>query len=126
MAAIPDIERGFVLSDPDRDRSMIPYTDQYTAALIAKAVIALAAVRAPAWVGDPGPTISSLVSLAAEAEGLLWDAVADAREVGYTWDQIASRLATPAGTARGRYGSYAKWRRETRMPPPPAPSRGSL
>jgi hypothetical protein len=51
-----------------------------------------------------------LASLIAEAQNQLPDAVAEARCDGYTWAEIAGRLATTAGTARRRYGSYARWR----------------
>ncbi|MDQ1394206.1 MAG: hypothetical protein QOF30_3183, partial [Acidimicrobiaceae bacterium] len=39
-----------------------------------------------------------------------WDAVADARDQGYTWDEIADRLATSVSTARRRYAAYSHWR----------------
>jgi hypothetical protein len=61
--------------------------------------------------GDAGAAVSVFVSLAAEAAGRLDDAVADARDQGYTWDQIADRLATSNSTARRRYAVYASWRR---------------
>jgi hypothetical protein len=86
---------------------MIPYTDNDSQALIATALAALVLVRAPMWQDDPGPRISVLVSLAAEAESGLFEAVADAREHGYSWEQIGSRLAAAAASARRRYGSYA-------------------
>jgi hypothetical protein len=61
--------------------------------------------------GDAGATVSDLVSLAGVADGLLWDAVSDARDQGYTWDEISDRLATSVTTARRRYGAYTTWRR---------------
>jgi len=62
-------------------------------------------------------TVSVLVSLAAEADGQLWDAVADAHDKGYTWDQIADRLATTVNTARRRFAAYTKLRNT--QPPGP-------
>jgi hypothetical protein len=62
------------------------------------------------WLGDAGPTISVLVSLAVEAESRVWDAVADARDRGYSWDQIASRLCISVAAARRRYAGYTRWR----------------
>lgn len=108
--AIPDLERPWQACDPARDRTLIPYNDADTAAAIDQAVTALVLVRAPMWLGDPGPTISVLVTLAGEADGRLNDAVADARDHGYSWAQIANRLHTSVATARRRYSSYARWR----------------
>lgn len=62
--------------------------------------------------GDAGATISVLVSLGAEADSRIHDAVAHARDQGYTWDQIASRLATSTSTARRPCGAYCAWRYE--------------
>jgi transposase-like protein len=80
--------------------------------------------RAPSWLGDPGPTISVLVSLVYEAESRLDDAVADARDHGYSWDQIADRLGTSVTTARRRYVWWTHHRHEllapAGQPAPPA------
>ncbi|MDQ1426767.1 MAG: hypothetical protein QOK39_243 [Acidimicrobiaceae bacterium] len=54
-----------------------------------------------------------LVSLAGEANGMLWDAVADARDQGYTLDEMSDRLATSVTTARRRYSAYTTWRKRT-------------
>lgn len=110
IGAVPDLDRPWEVCDPGRDRAMLAYTDADTARVIEEAVAWLVAVRAPAWAGDPGPRISVLVSLAGEAEDRVYDAVADAREGGYSWDQIASRLCTTVAAARRRYGGYARWR----------------
>jgi hypothetical protein len=98
-------------SDPRRDRTAIPYTDSDTRALISEAAYALTIFRAPMSFGDAGATVSVLVSLAVEAEDQLHDAVADARDQGYTWDEIADRLNTSVTTARRRYSAYTNWRR---------------
>ncbi len=88
-----------------------PYTDPETKRLVDQAVAALVGLRAPAWPGDdPGPKLSVLAVLALEADGLLYDAVADAVDHGYSWGQVASRLNTTTATARRRYSSYARWR----------------
>lgn len=110
MAAVADLGRPWEFTDPRRDRAMIPYTDEHTALVIDEAVTSLVLMRAPMWLGDAGPTISVLVSLAGQAEDLVLEAVAAARDQDYTWDQIASRLATTATTARRRYAGYARWR----------------
>jgi len=98
-------------TDPRRDRTAIPYTDDNTYTLINDAAYTLTTFRAPMSVGDAAAAVSVFVSLAAEADGRLHDAVADARDQGYTWDQIADRLATSESTARRRYAAYANWRR---------------
>jgi hypothetical protein len=99
------------LVDPRRDRALFPYTDECTAALVDEAVTCLVLMRAPMLLGDAGPAISVLVSLATEAEDRLFEAVASAREQGYTWDEIASRLGCSADTARRRYSPYGRQRR---------------
>jgi hypothetical protein len=50
------------------------------------------------------------VSLAAEAQGQLPEAISYARGQGDSWAEVASRLAVTASTARRRYGGYACWR----------------
>jgi hypothetical protein len=104
-------------TDPRRDNTTIPYTDADSAELIDQAATALVLLRAPMALGDAATTISVLVSLAAEANDRLHDAAADARDQGYTWDQIAERLATTATTARRRHSAYSTWRAE--QPPEP-------
>jgi hypothetical protein len=44
---------------------------------------------------------------------MLWDAVADARDQGYTLDEMSDRLATSVTTARRRYSAYTTWRKRT-------------
>lgn len=106
-----DLDRPWALCDPRRDRTVYPYTDADTATVVDQAVTTLVVLRAPMWLGDAGPTISVLVSLVGEADSRLYDAVADARDQGYSWDQVASRLATSVSTARRRCGPYSRWRR---------------
>lgn len=120
-----DLDRPWELCDPRRDRALYPYTDADTTTVVDHAVGTLVILRAPMWLGDPGPIISVLVSLAGEADGRLCDAVADARDQGYSWDQIASRLATSVATARRRYASYSRWRRALPVAHPQASDRRS-
>jgi hypothetical protein len=103
----------WVFSDPRRNETAIPYTDDDSAVLIGEAVRMLTIFRAPMALGDAGATVSVLVSLAVEATDRLHDAVADAHDQGYTWEEIADRLATSVTTARRRYGAYTTWRRRT-------------
>lgn len=88
---------------------MTPYTDDNTAALIDEAATVVM-TRALMLFGDAGPTISVLVSLVRQAQAMLFDAVADARDQEYTWEQIGSRLSTGPSAARHRYGSSSSSR----------------
>ena len=108
MAADPAGPWAF--TDPRRDHCAIPYTDEHTMALVQQTVECLVLLRSPMHLGDAAATIAALVSLATEIDHRLPDAVTDARDQGYTWDAIASRLATTTATARRRYAHYTQWR----------------
>ena len=105
--------------DPNVDeRSEIPYTDELTRLLIDFAVEDLAGVRSPRGVRDPAAKLSCLVSLRDEADSRLADVVADARDFGYGWEEIALRLdSTSPGAARKRYSAYTRWRANDRRKP---------
>jgi hypothetical protein len=98
-------------TDAWEDRSAIPYTDETTTALIDNAVEVLLLIRSLIYLRDAAATISMLVSLIAEADARLADAVADARDLDYSWDTIADRLATTMATARRRYAGYVRARK---------------
>lgn len=106
MAADPDDPWAF--TDPRCDHPAIPFTDEHTMVLIDRTLESLVLLRSPMQLGDAGATISALVSLAAEIDNRLDSAVADARDQDYTWDAIASRLATTTVTARRRYAHTPK------------------
>lgn len=106
MAAEPDGPWAF--TDPRRDHSAIPYIDEHTLVVVERAVETLVLLRSPLQLGDAGATIAALVSLAAEIDSRIPDAVTGARDQGYTWDDIASRLATTTTAARRRYAT--RWR----------------
>lgn len=91
------------------DRAARPYIDDETAALIDSAVETLVCCRGSGS-GDAGAALSCLTSLIIEALSRLPDAVADAREHDYSWDEIAARLATTASCAHRRYASYSRGR----------------
>jgi hypothetical protein len=92
------------------ERSAIPYTDEVTRLLIDLAIETLAGLRCPLGARDPGARLSCLLSLREEADGGLPDAVADARDHGYDWDDIAMRLASTPAVVRRRYSAYTRWR----------------
>jgi hypothetical protein len=107
----------WAFKDPRRNQTAIAYTDNDTETLIREAVETLTIYRAPMGLGDAGATVSVLVSLAAEADTQLWEAVADAHDQGYTWGEIADRLATSVTTARRRYAAYTNWRNTQPLKP---------
>ncbi len=99
----------FEFHRPGCDRSTCPYLDEESLALVAEAAASLVGLRGSVT-GDAGAVLAVLTSLIAEGQAQLPDAVADARDQGFTWSEIASRLAVGASTVRHRYGHYATWR----------------
>ena len=91
------------------EASVHPFVDEQTLASVDDAVECLVCSRG-SGPGDAGAVLAALVSVIAEAQSRLPDAVADARECGYTWAEVALRLATTAGTAGRRYRDYVAWR----------------
>jgi hypothetical protein len=82
-----------------------PRVDDDSVLVLAEAIEALAKLRTSYWLGDTAVTLHALVSLIHQAEQLLPNAVADARDQGLTWKQIGQLLnITPAAAAR-RYRS---------------------
>ena len=59
--------------------------------------------RSPLNEGHAGLRLHVLASLIAQAQALLPDAVAEAREHGFYWSEIASELGTTTSAARHRY-----------------------
>ena len=112
-----DTSDPWAFEDPRRNLTAVAYTDNDTATLIREAVQTLTIYRAPMGLGDAGATVSVLVSLAAEADTQLWEAVADAHDQGYTWAEIADRLATSVSSARRRYTAYTNWRNTQPLKP---------
>jgi hypothetical protein len=106
----------WAFDDPLRNLTAVAYTDNDTAALIRETAQTLTIYR-EGQLGDAGATVSVLVSLAAEADTQLWEAVADAHDQGYTWADIADRLATSVTTARRRYAAYTNWRNTQPLKP---------
>jgi len=71
------------------DHTVIPGTDAVSRAILDRAVACLILVRG-GDPHDPGAVISTLVSLIADADDRLPDAVAGARAHGYTWNRLPS------------------------------------
>jgi hypothetical protein len=96
------------MHDPRANRALQPYNDADSAEVLEEAVNTLVLLRAPMWLGDAALSTSVLVTLAGEAEGRLRDAVAVARDQGYSWEEIARSLGTGVSTARRRYGDHGQ------------------
>jgi hypothetical protein len=89
------------------DHTLIPGTDAACQAILDRALTCLILFRG-GDPDDPGAVISTLVSLIADADDRLPDAVADARACGYTWNRIAERLGTTIPAARHRFAGYVR------------------
>jgi transposase InsO family protein len=102
--------------DSDRwtDHTLIPSTDAACRAVLDRALTYLILVRGGAP-HDPGARISTLVSLIADANARLPEAVADARHHGHSWNRIAERLGSTVPAARHRFASYARRCRQLRL-----------
>lgn len=99
-----------------RTSAWVPFCDLASRVVLEHAALDLVACRGGEY-GDPGPNLSVLTSLIAEGEAWLPELVADARDYGYTWSQIADRLATTVSAARNRYAGYAIWRHQQALDP---------
>ena len=96
------------------DHTLIPFADLASRAILDHALACLVLVRG-GDLRDPGATISTLVTLIAEAEARLPDAVVDARVRGYTWNRIAERLGSTTSAARHRFADHARCRQQLRL-----------
>jgi hypothetical protein len=96
------------------DHTLIPFDDDANRAILDHALTCLILVRG-GNLHDPGATISTLVTILADAQARLPDAVAKARDHGYTWSRIADRLGSTIPAARRRYADYARLCRQLRL-----------
>ena len=81
-----------------------PATGEDTAVVIDDAIVTLAKLRnLRMWIGDGGVEVHLVVSLLREAELRLPRAVADARDQGYSWAEIADVLGVTRASAWQRY-----------------------
>ncbi|PZS24109.1 MAG: hypothetical protein DLM61_23045 [Pseudonocardiales bacterium] len=85
-----------------------PTTDADSEAVMAEAVEALSKLRTAYWLGDSTVTLHALASLIAQADNLLTGAVADARDQGLTWTEIAQLLGTSQATAARRHRKQSR------------------
>ena len=80
-----------------------PRIDADSAAVLAEAVEALAALRTPYWLGDTAVGLHALASLIAQAQQMLPAAVHQARDQEHTWAEIGQLLSLSPATAARRY-----------------------
>ena len=85
-----------------------PRVDDDSLEVLNDAIDTLAALRTTYWLGDSSVRLHALVSLIAQTENLLHDAVHDARDQQYTWHQIGQLLNTSPATAARRYRNARK------------------
>jgi hypothetical protein len=83
-----------------------PRVDTDSAAVLAEAVDALAALRTPYWLGDSAVGLHALASLIAQAQQIIPAAVSQARDQGHTWAEIGQLLNLAPATAARRYRSH--------------------
>jgi hypothetical protein len=80
-----------------------PVADDLSATVLGEAIDTLASLRTPYWLGDTAVHLHALASLLTQAQQLLPDAVARARDQDLTWNEIGQLLGLSASTAARRY-----------------------
>ena len=90
------------------DELPAPRLDHHSATVLEEAVETLARLRTPYWLGDTGVRLHALASLLTQAQQLLPDAVAQARDQDLTWDEIGELLGLTGPTAARRYRSNTR------------------
>ena len=80
-----------------------PVADEETEAVLGQAVASLGIARGLEWVGDDGVVVHLLISLIAQAQIRLDEAVAAALDQEYTWAELAHLLGTTEAEARRRF-----------------------
>lgn len=89
----------------------LPASDgQDTVGLVDATVSELATFWSPIGLADAAAALSCLGFLADQAERRLWDVVADARELGYSWEEVAFLLGRDELEVEQRYAIYAHYR----------------
>jgi hypothetical protein len=89
--------------DPQRPHPDHVIVDDDSAEALQEAVHHLELARSPMNLGDGALRVHVLASLVAQADALLPDAVAQARDQDHPWADIAAQLGITAQTARRRY-----------------------
>jgi hypothetical protein len=95
------------------DELPAPVADELSASVLDEAIDTLAAARTPYWLGDSGVRLHALTSLLLQAQQLLPQAVADARDQELSWVEIAQLLGLSSSTAARRYRHPSPTGKET-------------
>jgi len=95
-----------------RNHYLAPTTGDDAEAVLADALVTLGNHR-QLWPADAGVTLHLLTSLAAQAQRRLPQAVADARDQGYSWAEIADLLGVTRASAWQRFATPAQPARAT-------------
>lgn len=82
-----------------------PVVDDLSATVLNEAIDTLAKLRTPYWLGDCAVHLHALASLLQQAQLMLPDAVAQARDQDLTWDEIGQLLGLTGTAAARRYRS---------------------
>jgi len=98
------------MKDPLRLHPDHVVVDDDSAGVLEETIHSLELCRSPLNQGDGALRVHVLASLIAQAEALLPDAVADARDQDHPWSEIASQLGVTVDTARRRYGRHYRTR----------------
>ena len=89
------------LSQPDELPT--PVVDDLSVSVLLEAIDTLGALRTPYWLGDAAVRLHVLASLAKQAQMMLPEAVAQARDQDLTWDQIGQLLGLTGSAVARRY-----------------------
>ena len=89
--------------DPRQPHPDHPVVDDDSATVVNEAVHSLTMLRGPLDEGDAGARLHAIASLIAQTEAFITDTVTAARDQGYTWPEIANRLALTTTTTRRRH-----------------------
>ena len=99
------------MTDPRRAHPGHVVLDDDSTHVIEEAAYQLSICRSPMNYGDGALRVHVLATLIAQANALLPDAVADARDQDHPWSDIAQQLGITADTARHRYSRHHRTRR---------------
>jgi hypothetical protein len=83
-----------------------PRTDEHSAVILSDAIDALAALRTPYWLGDSAVHLHALASLVAQAQQMIPDAIAAARDQELSWTQIGQLLNITPRAAAHRFRNH--------------------
>ena len=87
-----------------------PRTDHDSQTVLDRAVTALGDLRFPLSRYDAAAQLHTLASLQADIHARIPDLIADARDQGYSWDDIATSIGISPRAARRR-GAHARTRK---------------